>query len=89
MCNLLRSYLLNYSSGAKMGQGHHPHSQSQPKGHGGRAVMDIIDKYYEQTPGFQDIFDEESFYIFAAVFTLATCLMGFVASRYFKLKCKD
>ena len=30
-----------------MGYGH-PHSQSQPKGHGGRVVMEVIDKFYEQ-----------------------------------------
>ena len=75
-------------SGIKMGY-NHPHSHSQPKGHGGRVVMEVIDKYYEQTPGFQDIFDEETFYIFAAVFTVATCLIGFIASKYIKLKCKD
>jgi len=67
----------------------HPHSRSSAKGHGGRAVMELIDKYYENTPGFQDVFDEETFYIFAAVFTLATCLLGFLASRYIKIKCKD
>ena len=65
------------------------HSHSQPKGHGGRAVMEIIDRYYEQTPSFHDIFDEETFYVFAAVFTLVTCLMGFAASRYIKIKCKE
>lgn len=64
-------------------------SHSTPKGHAGRAVMDVIDKLYDQTPGFQDIFDEESFYIFAAVFTLATCLGAFVASRYITIKNKD
>lgn len=64
-------------------------SHSTPKGHAGRAVMEVIDKYYEATPGFQDIFDEETFYIFAAVFTLATCLAAFVASRYIKIKCKE
>ena len=68
---------------------HHVHSQSQPKGHASRVVMEVIDKYYEQTPGFQDIFDEETFYVFAAVFTLATCLAAFVASRYVKIKCRD
>ena len=30
----------------------HPHSQSQTKEHGGRVVMEVIDKLYEQTPGF-------------------------------------
>ena len=67
----------------------HVHSQSQPKGHASHVVMEIIDKYYEQAPGFQDVFDEETFYIFAAVFTVATCLIGFIASKYIKLKCKD
>ena len=64
----------------------HIHSQSQPKG---SVVMGIIDKYFEQAPGFQDVFDEETFYIFATVFTLATCLAAFVASRYITIKCKD
>ena len=67
----------------------HIHSQSQPKGHASHVVMEIIDKYYEQAPGFQDVFDEETFYIFATVFTLASCLAAFVASRYITLKCKD
>ena len=64
-------------------------SHSTAKGHAGRAVMEVIDRYYEQTPGFQDVFDEETFYIFAAVFTLATCLAAFVASRYITIKQKD
>jgi len=67
----------------------HIHSQSQPKGHASHVVMEIIDKYYEHAPGFQDVFDEETFYIFATVFTLATCLAAFVASRYITIKCKD
>ena len=40
-------------------------------------------------PGFQDIFDEDSFYAFAACFTLLTCLAAFVASKYIKIKAKD
>jgi hypothetical protein len=28
-------------------------SHSTAKGHGGRAVMGFIDKFYEHTPGFQ------------------------------------
>ena len=38
---------------------------------------------------FQDIFDEDSFYIFAAVFTVLTCLATFLASKYIKIKPKD
>ena len=37
----------------------------------------------------QDVFDEESFYMFAAVFTLVSCLAAFLASRYITLKAKD
>ena len=81
--------LLYFFQKIKMTGGHHPHSQSQPKGHGGRTVMTLVDKFYEHTPGFQDLFDEESFYIFATVFTLATCLAAFVASRYITLKSRD
>jgi hypothetical protein len=85
-------------------------SNSVPKGHGGKAVMSFIDKFYEQTPGFtvqkikfvnvvpilnclcvllQDIFDEETFYTFAALFTLVTFIATFLASRYIKIKAKD
>ena len=48
-----------FASGANMGYGH-PHSHSQAKGHAGRVVMEVIDKYYEHTPGFQDVFDEKA-----------------------------
>ena len=41
----------------------------------------VIDKIYDKTPGFDDLFDEETFYVFAACFTLLTCLAAFVASR--------
>ena len=30
-----------------------PHSYSVPKGNGGKVVMDIVDKVYDQAPGFQ------------------------------------
>ena len=66
-----------------------PNSYSVPKGHGGKVVMEVIDRIYDTTPGFQDIFDEESFYVFAACFTLMTCLAAFVASKYIKIKAKD
>ncbi len=38
---------------------------------------------------FQDIFDEDSFYYFAAAFTVLTFLVTFVASRHFKIKAKE
>jgi len=64
-------------------------SHSKPKGHAGKAVMGFIDKLYDQTPGFEDIFDEESFYVFAGVFTLVVVIAAFVASRYITIKNKE
>jgi len=64
-------------------------SHSKAKGHGGKAVMDFIDKFYDQTPGFQDVFDEETFYIFAGVVTLVAIIAAFAASRYITIKAKD
>jgi len=64
-------------------------SHSKPKGHAGKAVMGFINKFYDQTPGFDDVFDEETFYIFAGVFTLVTILAAFVASRYITLENKE
>ena len=64
-------------------------SHSKPHGHAGRAVMDFIDKFYDQTPGFSDVFDEETFYIFAGVFTLVTIVTAVAASRYITIKNKE
>merc|ERR1712029_725670 len=55
----------------------HIHSQSQPKGHASHVVMEIIDKYYEQAPGFQDVFDEETFYIFATLLNICQNVVTF------------
>lgn len=51
--------------------------------------MEFIDKFYDQTPGFQDVFDEETFYIFAGVFTLISIIGAVVASRYITIKAKE
>ncbi len=66
-----------------------PNSHSVPKGHAGRVVMRLVDKIYEMTPGFTDVFDEDSFYLFAAAFTLLTCLVAFTASRFISIKPRD
>lgn len=41
---------------------------------------------YSQVPAFRDLFDEETFYIFAAFFVLATCLVAFLLSRFITLR---
>ena len=50
--------------------------------------MEAVDRIYEKLPAFEDIFDE-SFYTFAAVFTVVSILLAFLASRYITLKEKD
>jgi len=54
-----------------------------------KAVMQAVDKLYEHVPAFADIFDEETFYMFAGIFTVVTCAAAFVASRYIKLNNRD
>jgi len=53
-----------------------------------KAVMKLVDKFYDHVPAFTDVFDEESFYLFAAVITAVTCIAGFLASRYITVKDK-
>lgn len=45
--------------------------------------MEAVDRIYEKLPAFEDIFDDESFYTFAAVFTVVSILLAFLA--YFRL----
>ena len=51
-----------------------------------KAVMKAVDKLYDQIPAFEDIFTETSFYIFAAVFTLLSLLLGYLSSKHIKIK---
>ena len=66
--------------------GSHSKTHDGPKS---MPIMRAINDYVDELPGFQDMFDEDSFYIFAGVVTLLTCLATFMASRYIKLKCRD
>lgn len=43
-------------------------------------------RVYGQVPAFRDIFDEETFYLFAAFFVLATCFVAFLLSRFIVLR---
>ena len=54
-----------------------------------KSAMKTINRFYEQTPAFQDVFDEDSFYVFAFAFTIGTIVMAIFASKHIKLKCRD
>jgi hypothetical protein len=52
-------------------------------------AMKTIDKLYDHTPGFSDIFDEELWYQFCFVFTMCTFVVAFLLSRYITIRSTD
>ena len=60
--------------------------ESSSKIRASKAVMQAVDKLYDSIPGFEDIFTETSFYIFAGVFTILTILGGMLLSKRITLQ---
>jgi len=52
----------------------------------GGGALEAVNQIYDQFPAFTDIFDEETFYIFAFCFTAATIFVAFIASRFITIK---
>lgn len=50
------------------------------------ATLSLVNKVYDFVPAFTDVFDEDTWYIFAGCFTAATLILTIVASRYISLK---
>lgn len=53
------------------------------------APLEAISNVYNGFPAFTDVFDEETFYIFAICFTLGTIVLAFVLSRFITIKERD
>lgn len=53
------------------------------------ATLSIVNKVYDSVPAFTDVFDEETWYIFAGCFTVGTILVSLIASRFITLKPVD
>ena len=51
--------------------------------------MQLFTSLYEKVPYFSEVFDEESFYLFAILFAAFTVLVVVVLSRYITLKEAD
>ena len=49
----------------------------------------VAGSLYNSLPAFEDIFDEDTFYVFAAFFTIATIFMAVILSRFIKLRPVD
>ena len=58
----------------------------ESKAKASKAVMAALDGWYEKIPGFEDVFTETSFYIFALVFTLLSIAGEVLASKHISLK---
>lgn len=56
---------------------------------GYQASMQLFSRMYGNVPYFTEIFDEETFYIFAFVFVVASFLLAFVLSRFIKIQESD
>ena len=54
-----------------------------------KASVEIFRKFSQSVPHFTDVFDEESFYIFVAVFVISTILIAFLLSRKITIKEHD
>jgi hypothetical protein len=48
--------------------------------------MKMIENLYSQVPAFNDLFDEESFYMFVVIFVAGTILVAYIGSRYITIK---
>jgi len=46
----------------------------------------LYSRIYNWFPAFNDVFDEETFYIFAAVVVAGSIFIAFLLSRFIKLK---
>lgn len=51
-----------------------------------KGTLAVIEQIYNDIPAFHDIFTEESFYMFAFCFTIATIFVAFILSRFIRLK---
>lgn len=49
----------------------------------------LIDTLYNHVPAFTDVFDEDTWYIFAACFVTGTVLVAFLLSKFITLKPVD
>jgi hypothetical protein len=52
----------------------------------GTAEREIVERVSQWIPRFQEVFDEESFYIFVFALILVSLIAAIVMSKFFKIK---
>lgn len=53
---------------------------------GFQASLEFFTRAQQNVPYFTDVFDEETFYIFAGCFILGTLFLAFILSRFITIK---
>ncbi|XP_032528712.1 uncharacterized protein LOC116778796 [Danaus plexippus] len=48
--------------------------------------LHVVEEIYNQIPAFTDVFSEDTFYIFVALFVSSTILVAFILSRFITIK---
>ena len=51
--------------------------------------MKMIEHLYNKVPAFNDVFDEETFYLFVMIFVAGTLLVAYIGSRFITIKPVD
>lgn len=51
--------------------------------------LKMIEHLYNKVPAFNDVFDEETFYICVIFFVVGTLLIAYIGSRYITIKPVD
>lgn len=59
------------------------------RGGGSSGHMEVIERIYNDIPSFTDVFSEDTFYVFAFCFVLATLAVAFILSRFITIKPVD
>ena len=55
-------------------------------GRGYQASMQLFNRLYSNVPYFTDVFDEETFYVFAFFFVIGSFALAFLLSRFIKVE---
>ncbi|XP_045459313.1 uncharacterized protein LOC123669763 [Melitaea cinxia] len=48
--------------------------------------LNVVEEIYNQIPAFTDVFSEDTFYIFVAIFVSCTIMVAFILSRFITIK---
>jgi len=51
-----------------------------------QSSVQLFSRLYDTVPNFEDVFDEETWYIFVAILVVSSLVVAFFLSRFFPVK---